>query len=111
MDVFDELSSFPISIGFDNRFLITFTAPNKNGNHCIRLYDTDLNLIKVLHKTTLIESAFMNESYIIIFYAKIVNECCHVYNHNLDELFTFGQQINRDNDFFMEKSLLTRQVT
>ena len=104
------MSSFPISAGFGQYFVVCFTSQNTEGNHNIRLYDMNLNLVKSITKFTSIESVFMNESYIILFYAHKTNECCQVYDSKLNELFSFGQQTNKENPFFMEKSILNWQV-
>ena len=100
----------PIIVGYDSYFLISFTAENVKGNHCVRLYDTDLTLIDSLHSQASIASLFMNESYIIIFYGENFNECCHVFNYKLEKLFTFGQKIHADQGFYLAKSVMSRQV-
>ena len=46
----------------------------------------------------------MNKSYIILFYAHQINNCCQVYNYKMEELFNFGQQSDKESGFYMEKS-------
>ena len=76
----------------------------------VRLYDTDLNLIKSLNKHSSIESIYMNEKYIVLTFTHQINKCCEVYDLNLNELFSFGQQTNVEKGFYMEKSQITMLV-
>jgi hypothetical protein len=107
LNVHEGLSSFPISAGFGQYFVVCFTH---EGNHIIHLYDTvGLNLIKSLKKSTSVESVFMNDKFVILIYAHKINACCQVYDHRMNEVFSFGQQNDKNKPFFMEKSELSWQ--
>jgi hypothetical protein len=113
LNAFDNLSSFPISAGYGNYFLLSFTSKSNSSSFFetnssyILLYDINLKLVKMLKKFSSVESVYMNDNYICLFYAHRSNACCTLFDYELNELETFGQQIDAKMPFFMEKSTLT----
>ena len=113
LNAYKNLSSFPISHAYGNHFCVCFTSKDSEQHYYdmntnfIRLYDTDFNLIKSLQRFTSIESIYMNENYVMIFYSHKVEGCCEVYDYKMNALFSFGQQSNPTAPFYMEKSSLT----
>jgi hypothetical protein len=113
LNAFENLSSFPISYGYGEYFCVCFTSKNKENyyydmnTNFIRLYDIEFNLIKSVQRFTSIESIFMNEKYVILFYSHKSVGCCEAYDYQLNEQFSFGQNSNMSDPFFMEKSILT----
>ena len=73
----------------------------------VNLYDSDLNLVKSLKKFSSIESVFMNEKYIVVTHSHRSDGCCSIYDYRLNELALFGQQKDKDADFFMERLSLS----
>ncbi len=112
LNAFENLSSFPISYGYGDHFCVCFTSKNTEeyyfdmNTNFIRLYDIEFNLIKSLQRFTSIESIYMNDKYVMLYYSHKVDGCCEVYDYQMNEQFTFGQT-NPSAPFFMEKSNLT----
>ena len=97
------VSSFPIQSVYGNRFVVGFTSFNKFSVH---LYDSDLNLIQAMEYSNLVESIYMNETNIVLFFENRVNECCEVYDLNMNLLSSFGQNLYKENAFYMPKSVI-----
>jgi hypothetical protein len=115
LNAFENLSSFPISYGYGQHFLVCFTAKSSNNDvhnffdmssNFIQLYDSNLNLIKSITQFSSIESVYMNNSSIFLFYSHKKDACCSIYDYKLNEMNTFGQQTNDKAAFYMEKSNL-----
>jgi hypothetical protein len=109
------LTSFPISAGFGQSFVVGFMKNDNEICHSksiyfIHLFDINLNLMKSIWKIKMIESVFMNESNIITSYLNNTNECCQVYDCKLNELFSFGQKMNEQNPFYLENSIAYKKV-
>ena len=113
LNAFENLSSFPISCGFGNYFVLSFTSKTNSSaffetnQSFILLYDIDFNLVKQLKKFSSVESVFMNDKYIILSYAHRAHACCSLFDYNLDEIESFGQQLNPERPFYMEKVVLS----
>lgn len=111
----ENLSSFPVSYGYGTHFVVCFTAKNNESSQYffetssthVNLYDSDLNLVKSLKKFSSIESVFMNEKYIVVTHSHRSDGCCSIYDYRLNELALFGQQKDKDADFFMERLSLS----
>ena len=53
----------------------------------------------------------MNDSKIVLFYDNSASKCCETYDHKFNLWEAFGQQISREDAFYMEKSMVTNAVT
>jgi hypothetical protein len=113
LNAFENLSSFPISYGYGNYFVISFTSKSYNATPYetnpthVLLYDTNFKLIKAAKMLSSVESAYMNEKYICLFYAHRSNACCTLFDYELNQLASFGQQVDPDKPFYMEKITLS----
>ena len=113
LNAFENLSSFPISYGYGHHFCVCFTSKNTErqyydmNTNFIRLYDLDFNLINSQQRFTSIESIYMNESFVLLYYSHKQEACCEVYDYQMNLLHSFGQQLNVNGPFYMEKSTLT----
>jgi hypothetical protein len=48
----------------------------------------------------------MNESNILLFNSYKKEACCSIYDYQLKEISSFGQQNNEESSFFMQKSII-----
>ncbi len=71
------------------------------------LYDDNFKLIKTIQALTPLESVFMNEKFICLFSSHKSHAWCTIFEHELNELESSGQQLNAEKPFYMEKSILT----
>ncbi|RNA02175.1 hypothetical protein BpHYR1_001639 [Brachionus plicatilis] len=106
----DNISSFPIVCSFGKHICISATGnvPNQDTffsrfSHLI-LFDWDLNCVKNTQKTSMIESLYMNEKNLFLMYSHRSTDICEILDYNLDQIDSFGQQINPDNQFYFEKN-------
>jgi hypothetical protein len=107
----ENLSSFPVSYGYGSHFVVCFTAKNNESSQYffetssthVNLYNSDLSLVKSLKKFSSIESVFMNENCIVVTHSHRSDGCCSIYDYRLNELALFGQQKDKDADYYMER--------
>ena len=99
-----DISSFPIHSAHGLYFVVGFTCVQR---FCVHLYDSDLNLIQSKKNLHLIESIFLNEKNMLFFYENRANECCQVYDLDMKLLSRFGQNLNKEEAFYMPKSIIT----
>lgn len=111
MLAFENLSSFPICYGYGDYFCLSFTAKNYNyvsifdsNQTYLLLFNSDLVCLKKINKFTSIESLYMNEKNIFLFYAHKTTSCCEILDYDLNELESFGQQNDPDKEFYMERT-------
>jgi hypothetical protein len=110
---YENLSSFPISCGFGKYIVLTFTSKSSFSSHFesnssfVLLFDTNLRLVKKIKMFSSVESIYMNEKYICLFYAHRSSTCCTLYDYQLNEVESLGQQADIDKPFYMEKSTLS----
>jgi hypothetical protein len=111
LSAFENLSSFPISYGYGQHFLVCFSAKlsKTENNKFIRLYDYNLNLINSITKFSSIESIYMNNSNIFLVYDFKREACCEMYDYQLNLIYSFGQQLDDKSGFFMERSKFNLQ--
>ena len=111
LNAFENLVNIPYSYGYGKHFVVCFKARGSindlgmSENH-LRLYDSNLNLIKSIKKFYSIESVYMNESNIFLFHAYKKDACCAIYDYQLNEISSFGQKTNDKAGFFMQESNL-----
>lgn len=110
---FEHLSSFPISYAYGEYFCLSFTAKTQinfsiydSNQTYVLLLNSDLKCLKQISKYTSVESLFMNEKNVFIFYAHKTSACCEILDYDLNELETFGQQTDPERPFYMEKTNL-----
>lgn len=107
---YDNLCSFPVYQGYGNHFVVTFTSKTsgtsfyESNSTYILLYDANLTLIKMIKRFSSIESIYMNEKYVCLFYVHRSHSCCTLFDYQLNELNSFGQQTESTHSFYMEKS-------
>ena len=108
--VLDNLSSFPVVCSYDKFICISVTGNVQNQDaffsrfSYLILYDWDLNCIKKEKKTSMIESIYMNENNLFLTYSHRNTDICEILNYNLEPVGSFGQQVNKDDAFFLEKN-------
>jgi hypothetical protein len=111
LNAFENLVNIPYSYGYGQHFVVCFKAKHSinelgvSENH-FQLYDSNLNLIKSINPFYSIESVYMNESNIFAFHSYKRQACCAIYDYQLKEISSFGQQTNEEASFFMQQSNL-----
>ena len=103
LEAVKEISSFPIHSAYGKHFVVGFTSIQRFN---VNIYDSDLNLIQAKSNLNLIESILINEKNIVLFYENKPNECCQVYDLNMKLLSSFGQNVDKDEAFYLPKSII-----
>lgn len=112
LQVSENVSYYPILSNTSNKFIICYIAQPKSGSSRepfsesvshLRLYDENLNCIRATKERHLVESIFMNDRRVVCSFTHKSVDCCKVYDIELNELKSFGQQTNVDDPFYFEK--------
>jgi hypothetical protein len=100
---FEDISSFPTSSAYGNYLLIGFSSSHVNYVH---LLDSDLKVVRTKKIRNLAESCYLNDKNIVLFYENRVNDCCDLFDCQLNLITSFGQQTNEEQPFYMKKSIV-----
>ncbi|CAF0717126.1 unnamed protein product [Brachionus calyciflorus] len=108
---FENLSSFPVAYSYGDYFCLSFTAKSKGNSsffdsnqNYVLLFNSDLKCLRTVKKFASVESLFMNENNIYLFYTHKTSGCCEILDYELDELEAVGQQTEPSREFYMEKT-------
>jgi hypothetical protein len=74
------------------------------------LFNKEFRLIKHIKLGSLLDHVFVNDKFVCVLFAHRPSSCCILYDSELNQIESFGQQVHPDKPFYLEKSLLVTSV-
>lgn len=110
IDVVKDASYYPLFSNTSNRFILCFITNSSSPTNFYKetlstynLYDENLNLLKSMSDSKMVESIHLSETKFVCTYTHKSSNICAVFDHEMNFIENFGQSKDTSSPFYMEK--------